>query len=118
MPISTYAQNKIMDGLMAKPFISLHSQNPRVSGEHEISGGSYARVNASDLFQPAKNGVKISTGEISFRDLPECRITHIGIWDAESAGNLLWSLELLEEQTIFRGNRFSIDAGKLEFGLS
>jgi hypothetical protein len=118
MPISIYAQDKIMDGLLAKPFISLHSQSPKSTGECELFGGNYKRISAADLLPPSKSGSKVSVGDLTFKDLPECRITHIGIWDAETAGNLLWSLELMEEQTIFRGNTFTIPAGKLELGLS
>ena len=118
MPISLYAQDKVMDSLLASPFISLHSKSPNSLGESELMGEGYKRVNASDLFHPSKGGEKVSLADVSFKELPESSVTHIGIWDSEIEGNFLWSAELDEKQQIHRGNTFTLPAGQLVFGLS
>jgi hypothetical protein len=118
MPISPYSQNKALDSLLATSFISLHSKNPKGTGESEIFGESYGRVDASALLSLAENGEKVSSGDISFKNLPKTLITHIGIWDSADGGNFLWSIELSEERSVHGGDSFTIPATALQLGLS
>lgn len=118
MPISPYSQNKALDNLLAVSFVSLHSKNPKGTGEGEIFGESYGRIDASALFSLAENGEKISNGDISFKKLPQTLISHIGIWNSADGGDFLWSIELSEERSVHNGDSFTIPAAALQLGLS
>lgn len=118
MPISPYAKNKVMNDLLSVSFVSLHSKNPKIGGESELEGESYKRVNACILWSPAEDGEKLSCGDICFKELPESKITHVGVWDAEQGGNFLWSAELEETKNVQKGDSFTLPAGQFALGLS
>lgn len=118
MPLSPYAQNKIMNDLLSVSFVSLHSKNPKIGGENELQGESYRRANACILWHPSENGEKISSADITFKELPESKITHVGVWDAEQGGNFLWSAELEESRLVQKGDSFTLPAGRFILGLS
>jgi hypothetical protein len=87
-------------GSFAKPgalYVSLHTANPTdaaVAGE--VSGGSYARVqrNPADANWSAASSTDGITSNVADLTFPSPTanwgtITHWGIWDAASSGNLL-----------------------------
>lgn len=118
MPISLYARNKMMDGILAVSFVSLHSKSPKGSGENELVGETYKRVSLSEAMAPSRDGERVSLSDVSFKNLPESVVSHIGVWDAETEGNLLWSAELDEKQQIHNGNTFTLPAGQIALGVS
>jgi hypothetical protein len=118
MPISLYARNKMMDGILAVSFVSLHSKSPKGSGENELVGETYKRLSLSEAMAPSSDGEKTSVSEVSFKNLPESLVTHVGIWDAEAGGNLLWSAELDEKQQMHRGNTLTLPVGCITLGVS
>lgn len=126
MSISNYAENKILDAVLrftttggglptASVYISLHTADPGETGASEATGGSYARQQAA--FNAASSGVAVNTATVTFTAMPAATITHIGIWDAVSAGNFLWSGSFTTSQAVLVGNNISISAGAISVSL-
>ena len=94
-------------------FISAPSD---AGGGTEVSGGSYARVarNPSDSNWTAAdntNGVTTNAADVTFPapsanwgTTPNPQVTHFGIFDASSAGNLLFWGALTTARTINSGD--------------
>lgn len=92
--------------------VSLHTADPTDAGSGaEVSGGSYARVNVPPLdanwsAPDATGGLTANLGIITF-PTPSANwgvVTHFGIWDATSAGNLICYGTLTTPKTINNGD--------------
>lgn len=86
----------IGDGTLSATHISLHTGDPGGTGANEVSGGSYARVqvNQNGTTQPywntASGSAMDNNGAITFPEGgADASVTHVGIWDASTAGNFL-----------------------------
>ena len=122
--IGDFAEVELLDAIFnqatyapASIYMSLHTADPGDTGTTELAGGSYARQNVSASFAPAAAGAVSSDVEISFADLPVGTITHIGIWDAVTAGNFLWGGTLTTSKTTNSGDTLTIAAGDATFTL-
>jgi hypothetical protein len=106
--------------------VSLHTANPAddASGT-EVSGGSYARVQRDPLdanwtAASATLGVTDNAAAVTF-PAPSANwgvVTHFGIWDATSAGNLICYGALTVSKTINNGDAapsFAIGALDITF---
>lgn len=70
-------------------YLALFTTDPTIDDDGvEVSGGSYARQQLS--LDTASNGRCASNTSETFSSLPACVITHWGIYDASSGGNLLY----------------------------
>lgn len=108
-------------------YVSLHTANPTDTGAGaEVSGGSYARVqrDASDANWTAASstdGVTANAAVITF-PTPSANwgvITHVGMWDAVTAGNLLCYAELGSPKTVNNGDPApEFGVGALEFTVA
>lgn len=65
---------------------SLHSADPGTTGTSEISGGApaYARKAISWVAGPSDGAI---TGSVTFDVPASTATTHVGLWDALTAGN-------------------------------
>lgn len=94
--------NAILDALgggtslHAGTYISLHTADPGDTGASEVSGGAYARVQVnqdgvtSPFWNAAVASAMTNNGAITFPEGGgDAVVTHVGIWDAASAGNFL-----------------------------
>ena len=120
----TYANKvlaKIFNGTAFSftPYLSLHTSDPGATGASEVSGGSYARVNASTLFGTAATtgSLSISSG-FSITGMPGVTVTHVGIWDAASSGNFVEGGPLTAPMIVASGQGFSVSSGQLTIGFS
>jgi hypothetical protein len=95
--------------------VSLHTADPGETGASEATGGSYARQSAS--FGAAASGAIANDAAISFTAMPAATITHVGVWDASSAGNFLWGGALAASKTTNSGDTFTIPTGDLDVTL-
>lgn len=125
--ISNYLENALINGTLrgttftapASVFVSLHTADPTDAGSGaEVSGGSYVRQAAT--FGAPSNGVSTTTADITY---PQATagygtVTHIGIFDAVSTGNLLYHSPLTTSKTIDTGDIFKIATGSLTVTLS
>jgi len=103
----------------ATVYVSLYTTDPTDADTGtEVSGGSYART-AVTMGAPS-NGVSTNSADVTF---PTCTaswgtVTHIGIHDASTAGNLLFHTPLDTSKTIDSGDIFKIASGNLSVTLA
>lgn len=91
---SAQAENRALAGIFASAaptvsatshWVSLHSADPGTTGASEASGGGYARIQFS-VGTPASGSVA-NTGTMTFTTAGSTAMTHIGTYDAVTAGN-------------------------------
>lgn len=69
------------------PYLALYTSNPTAADTGtEVTGGSYARK--SITFGSISGGSMSNTNAINFAAMPTANITHFGIRDASTAGDL------------------------------
>lgn len=96
-------------------YLALYQTNPTVSDTgSEVSGGSYARQALS--FGSASNGVKESNTSESFSNMPASTVTHWGIRDASSGGNLLYFGAFDIPIELNAGDTLPINSGDIVIG--
>lgn len=103
----------------ATVYVSLHTADPTDAGTGtEVSGGSYARQSAS--FAAPSNGASATDADITFPQATGSwgTVTHIGIWDASTSGNLFYHTALDASKTIDTGDIFKIASGSLTVTLA
>ena len=82
----------------------------------EVSGGGYARQ--AGTFSVSGNTATTSAAiEYPTATADYGTVTHVGIYDASSAGNLLAYASLTASKTISSGDVFRIPAGDLDITL-
>lgn len=70
-------------------YLALYTNDPTIADTGtEVVGGSYARQQLS--FANASGGAKVSNTSETFTSMPATTVTHWGIRDASSGGNLLY----------------------------
>lgn len=96
-------------------YLALYTTNPTVDDTGtEVSGGSYARQQLS--FAAASGGSKTSNTSETFSSLPACTVTHWGIRDASSGGNLLYFGAFDLPIQLNAGNNLPISSGDIVIG--
>ena len=125
--ISNYLENALINGTLrattftapAAVYVSLHTADPTDAGTGtEVSGGSYARQTAT--FGAPSNGASTTTADITYPQATASygTVTHIGIFDALTTGNLLYHSPLNTSKTIDTGDIFKITSGSLTVTLA
>jgi len=103
----------------AAVYVSLHTADPTDAGTGtEVTGGSYVRQAAT--FGAPSDGVSTTTADIEY---PQATAGYgtvgwIGIWDADTSGNMLYHTALSTSKTIDTGDIFKIAAGSLTVTLA
>jgi hypothetical protein len=125
--LSNYAENKLLDHLLGtvaftmptQVHLALYTSDPTdADSGTEVSGGSYARQ-AVD-FDAASGGATDLTADVTF---PQASanwgtITHVGLRDAATGGNLLMHGALAASKVIDSGDTFRIAAADLDVALA
>lgn len=130
MSISDYLENVLLNlsfGAVAWPggrpathYIALYTSPPSDSGGGtQVSGGGYARksVSANGTNYGVTAMVASNNLDISFTAATAAwgTVTHFGIFDAASGGNLLFWAPLAAEKTVAIGDTITIAAGAMTF---
>jgi hypothetical protein len=125
MSFSNYLETEILDHVFGGAaytapstlYLSLHTANPDEDGSGaEVSGGGYARQTVA--FTTSGNttsntaAVEYPTATADFGT-----VTHVGVYDASTAGNLLCYAALTSSKTIETGDVFRVPAGDLDITL-
>lgn len=126
---SNFLENKILDhtlrgssGAYTAPttiYIGLFTAAPTdANSGTEVSGGSYARQ-AITFGTAASSGAISNTATVTFPTATGNwgTITHIGLYDALTTGNLLYHGAVTVSKTITTGDTFSIAVGNLTITL-
>lgn len=105
-------------------YISLHTADPTDDGTGtEVSGTNYARVDASSSWAAASSpgGTITTNADITFAAAGAGgfgTVTHIGIWDASTAGNMLFSGALAASKTVAESDVFQITSSNITITLA
>jgi pSer/pThr/pTyr-binding forkhead associated (FHA) protein len=99
-------------------YIGLHTADPTDAGTGaEISGNGYIRksvafgISGDTASNSATVTFDAATGNWG-------TITHIGVWDSETGGNLLFHGAVTTSKTIDQGDTFQISSGNLDITLA
>lgn len=135
--ISDYLEHAWLDMLASgsaftapSTYVALFTSDPTDAGTGtEVSGGSYARVqvNQDGATQPYWNTIADSgstkladnNGAITFPTATASwgTVTHVGVFDAATGGNLLYHGSLSASKTVGDGDTFEIADGDLDLTL-
>lgn len=123
---SNYLENKVLDHVLRNTsytspttvYVGLFTTDPTDAGSGtEVSGGSYARQVLS--VTTASGGIVTSSADVTF---PQATaqwgtITHLGLLDAITSGNLLMHTALTTSKSIDNGDILKISSGNLTVTL-
>lgn len=125
MSFSNYLETEMLDHVFggnaytapATLYAGLFTSNPDEDGSGtEVSGGSYARVSAA--FTVSGNTASNSAAiEFTTATASWGTVSHIGIYDASTAGNLLCYAALDTAKAIDTGDVFRVPTGDLDITL-
>ena len=124
--LSNYLENKLLDHVLRNVsytspttvYVGLYTSNPADDNSGtEVSGSSYARQILS--VTTATAGVVTSSADVTF---PQATgnwgtITHIGLLDALTSGNLLMHTPLTTSKLIETGDILKVPTGNLTASL-
>ena len=105
----------------ATVYVSLYTTDPTDADsgtEVSTSGTGYARTAVT--FGAPSNGVSTNSADVTFPTATASwgTVTHIGIHDASTSGNLLFHTPLDTSKTIDSGDIFKITTGNLSVTLA
>lgn len=101
-------------------YVALYTSSPTdADSGTEVSGGSYARQQVTGWSAPS-SGSSSNSGDIDFPTATASwgTVSHVGIHDDLSAGNLLFWGELTESKAVGNGDTFSISTGDMDLWLN
>jgi hypothetical protein len=125
--MSNYLENALINATLRNTsytspttvYVALYTDDPTDADTGtEVSGGSYARVAVT--FGAPSNGVSTNSGNVEFAAATGTwgTVTHIGIRDALTTGNLLYHTALDVSKAISSGDIFRITTGNLSVTLA
>jgi hypothetical protein len=125
--MSNYLENALINGTLRATsytapttiYLALYTTDPTDADTGtEVSGASYARQTIT-MGSPS-NGVSTNSAAIEFPAAGGSwgTVTHIGIRDALTAGNLLYHTPLDTSKTIATGDIFRVSVGNLSVTLA
>ena len=125
--MSNYLENALVNAVLrntsysspATVYVGLFTSDPTDAGSGtEVSGGSYARKAAS--FNAPSNGASTTGATVTFDQATGSwgTVTHFGIFDASTSGNLLFHGALSVSKTVGTGDVFTIPSGSLTVTLA
>jgi hypothetical protein len=102
-------------------YVALYTTDPTdadTGTEVSTSGTGYARTAVT--FAAPSNGVSLNSADVTFPTATAAfgTVTHIGLRDASTAGNLLYHTPLDASKTIASGDIFKISTGNLSVTLA
>jgi hypothetical protein len=124
--MSNYLENALINATLrntsytspATVYVGLYTTDPGEGNTGtEVSGGSYARTSVT--FGAPSNGVSTNSASVTFPTATGTwgTVTHIGILDASTSGNLLYYTALDSSKSIASGDVFTISTGNLSVTL-
>lgn len=124
---SNYLENALVNAVLrnttytspATVYVALFTTDPTDAGSGtELSGNAYARTAVT--FGAPSNGVTTNSADVTFPTATASWgvVTHIGLYDALTSGNLLFHTPLDSSKTIDSGDIFKIASGSLSVTLA
>lgn len=127
MAISTAYGNASLDWLLGgstptRPgarYLALHTADPGLTGENELTGTGYARQ--ATTFGAASTKSASNTSTHTFTNSGGSawtQVTHFGLWDASTAGGFIWGGALTTARTLGAGEQGTWASGALVMNLN
>ena len=125
--LSDHAEDLLLDWMMTsgsatRPtawYLALFTAAPSDSGGGtEVSTGGYSRQTIA--FSAASGGTTSNSADVSFTATGANygTVTHIGIFDASSGGNLLWHGAMTASKTVEDGDTITFASGNVDLTLA
>ena len=103
-------------------YVGLYTAAPSdTGGGTEVSGGSYARKSMPDMTVSGTSPTQATNGAaVEFVTATGSwgTVTHVGVFDALTTGNLMAWAALTASKTVASGDVFRFDAGDLDITLA
>lgn len=127
---SDYLEDKVLDHVFGGSsytapgtlYVGLYTAAPSDSGGGtEVSGGSYARKSMPAMTVSGTSPTEATNGAaVEFITATGSwgTVTHVGVFDAASSGNLMAWAALTASKTVSSGDVFRFDAGDLDITLA
>lgn len=127
--LSDHAEKLILDWLMTngsatRPtawYVALYTAAPSdAGGGTEVSGSGYSRQSVTFDAATSGTGTTSNSGAVTFTAAGGSwgTITHLGIHDASTGGNLLWHGSLLASKTIADGDTLEFAIGNIDLTVA
>ena len=127
--LSDYAEKLLLDFLMTtgtatRPtnwYVALYTAAPSDSGGGtEVSGAGYARQSVAFDAAATPGGTTSNSADVSFTATGGNygTVTHLGIFDASSSGNLLWHGALTADKTVEDCDTITFTAGNIDLTMA
>ena len=127
--LSDYAEKLLLDFLMTtgsatRPtnwYVALFTAAPNdAGGGTEVSAGGYARQSVAFSAAASPGGTTSNSGEVSFTASggDYGTVTHMGIFDASSSGNLLWHGALTASKAVADGDTLTFAVGNIDLTMA
>jgi len=127
--LSDHAENLLLNFLMTtntatRPtswYVALFTSAPNdAGGGTEVSGNGYSRQSVSWDTASGTGGTTANSGAVSFTASGSGfgTVTHIGIFDASSSGNLLWHGAMDASKTVASGDVLQFAAGAIDLTIA
>tara|TARA_R110000868_G_scaffold133244_1_gene344753 strand:+ start:1220 stop:1612 length:393 start_codon:yes stop_codon:yes gene_type:complete len=127
--LSDYAEKLVLDWLMTtgsatRPttwYIALYTGAPSDSGGGtEVSGNGYARQSVAFDAASSPGGTTVNSADVSFTASGGSfgTVTHLGIFDALTVGNLIWHGSLTASKAIDDGDTLTFTAGNIDLTMA
>lgn len=125
--MSNYLENALINATLrntsysspATVYIGLYTSDPTDANTGtEVSGGSYARVAAT--FGAPSDGVSTNNAAVEFPVATGTwgTVTHMGILDALTSGNLLYHTPLTTSKSVVSGDTLKFSVGGISVTLA
>lgn len=124
--LSDYLENKLLDHVLkvaaftvpTNVFVALYTTaTTDAGGGTEVTGGSYARQTCN-TWTAAVGGATSNSASINFSNMPAATVTHVALWDAVTAGNMLFHGALTASQVVSAGQTFTFAIGDIDITLA
>ena len=127
--LSDYAEKLLLDwamttGSATRPtawYVALYTAAPSDSGGGtEVSTGGYSRQAVTFGAASSPGGTTSNTGAVSFTasGANYGTVTHIGIFDNSTSGNLLWHGALTASKTVNDGDTLEFSIGNIDLTIA
>ena len=127
--LSDHAEKLLLDWMMTsgtatRPtawFVALYTAAPSdAGGGTEVSGAGYARQAVTFNAAATPGGTTSNTADVSFTAAggDYGTVTHLGIFDASSSGNLLWHGALTASKAVEDGDTITFSAGNIDLTMA
>lgn len=96
-------------------YVALFTADPTDANttSNEVAAGSNSYERQTVTFAAPSGGSVASDAQVDFIDMPGVTVTHVGLYDALTSGNLLYHGALTQSKVVNAGDTFTINAGDL-----